>query len=40
MNRHLSSIPRCYAVAPSERYMCKYCGGYIAIARFAFHRCR
>ena len=40
MTRHLSSIPRTYAVAQTERYMCKYCGHYVAIAQFQFHRCK
>lgn len=35
-----SSIPRTYQVAPSETYMCKYCGRYVAIAQFIFHRCK
>jgi hypothetical protein len=40
MTRCLTSIPRGYTVSQSETYACKYCGAYVAIARFYFHRCR
>lgn len=40
MTMHRTSIPRSYAVAQTEPYMCKYCGRYDTIARFSFHRCR
>ena len=40
MTRHFSSIPRTYTVDPSELYVCKYCGRYLALRQFAFHRCR
>ena len=35
-----TSLPRTYQVDPSERYVCKYCGRYVAIAQFYFHRCK
>ncbi len=35
-----SSIPRSYQVDPNETYVCKYCGHYVAIAQFHFHRCK
>jgi hypothetical protein len=40
MIRHMTSIPRSYKVEQSERYVCKYCGRFQAIAQFQFHRCR
>ncbi len=40
MTRQMTSIPRTYAVSQSETYVCKYCGGDVAIGRFYFHRCR
>ena len=40
MIRQFSSIPRTYDVAPSETYVCKYCGARVALGQFIFHRCR
>ncbi len=40
MVTQMSSIPRTYAVDPAETYVCKYCGRWVALRQFAFHRCR
>jgi hypothetical protein len=40
MTRCMTSIPRTYRVEPSETYACKYCGRYVEIGSFYFHRCR